>query len=141
MKLIGSKTEWTNFGATQPGIFPAGTDGSTRDLIVYENVAAMIDPDGRSVGATFLRNNLSKRSVAIDLKSAEGREIFADLAGRFDVVAENFKPGTMDRMGLGYEALSARYPSLVFVSISGFGNTVETPYREWPAYAAIVVML
>ncbi|MFM8972292.1 MAG: CaiB/BaiF CoA transferase family protein [Actinomycetota bacterium] len=99
---------------------------------------AMTDPAGRSVGATFLRNNLSKRSVAIDLKSAEGRELFVELAGRFDVVAENFKPGTMDRMGIGYDALAARYPRLVFVSISGFGNTVETPYREWPAYAAIV---
>lgn len=99
---------------------------------------AMLDPQGRSVGATFLRNNLSKRSVAIDLKSPEGRDLFVDLAGRFDVVAENFKPGTMDRMGLGYDALAARFPRLVYVSISGFGNTVETPYREWPAYAAIV---
>jgi len=99
---------------------------------------AMLDPGGRAVGATFLRNNLSKRSVAIDLKSPEGRELFIELAGRFDIVAENFKPGTMDRMGLGYDALAARYPRLVYVSISGFGNTVETPYREWPAYAAIV---
>jgi len=99
---------------------------------------AMLDPQGRSVGATFLRNNLSKRSVAIDLKSPEGRDLFVDLAGRFDVVAENFKPGTMGRMGLGYDALAARFPRLVYVSISGFGNTVETPYREWPAYAAIV---
>ena len=55
---------------------------------------------------------------------------------KFDVVAENFKPGTMDRMGLGYDAIAA--PRAVYVSISGFGNTVETPYRDWPAYASIV---
>ena len=64
----------------------------------------MTDPEGRRVGATFLRNNLSKRSVGLDLKHAEGRELFLRLAPRFDVVCENFKAGTMDRLGLGYEA-------------------------------------
>jgi crotonobetainyl-CoA:carnitine CoA-transferase CaiB-like acyl-CoA transferase len=54
------------------------------------------------------------------------------------VIAENFKPGTMDRMGLGYEEIAARHPRAIYVSISGFGNTVETPYRDWPAYASIV---
>src|SRR4051812_24046854 len=63
---------------------------------------AMIDPEGRKVGATYLRNNFGKRSLGIDLKSREGRDLFLTLAGRFDVVAENFKAGTMDRMGLGY---------------------------------------
>jgi formyl-CoA transferase len=99
---------------------------------------AMLDPDGREVGATFLRNNFNKRSVGIDLKSPEGRDLFLALAPRFDVVAENFKPGTMDRMGLGYDAVAAIAPRAIYVSISGFGNTVETPYRDWPAYASIV---
>jgi formyl-CoA transferase len=99
---------------------------------------AMIDPQGRAIGSTFLRNNLDKRSVGIDLKAPEGRELFLDLAANFDVVAENFKPGTMDRMRLGYADLAERYPRLVYVSISGFGNSVPTPYREWPAYASIV---
>ena len=99
---------------------------------------AMIDPAGRKVGATYLRNNLNKRSLGIDLKSPEGRELFLALAGRFDVVAENFKAGTMDRMGLGYEAISAVHPRVVYVSISGFGNAADTPYRDWPAYASIV---
>jgi len=99
---------------------------------------AMVDPAGRSVGATYLRNNLNKRSLGIDLKSPEGRELFLALAGRFDVVAENFKAGTMDRMGLGYEAISAVHPRVVYVSISGFGNAADTPYRDWPAYASIV---
>jgi crotonobetainyl-CoA:carnitine CoA-transferase CaiB-like acyl-CoA transferase len=99
---------------------------------------AMVDPEGRRVGATYLRNNFNKRSVGIDLKAAEGRELFLALVPRFDVVAENFKPGTMDRMGLGYDAVSALDPRAIYVSISGFGNTVETPYRDWPAYASIV---
>jgi len=99
---------------------------------------AMIDPDGRKVGATYLRNNFGKRSVGIDLKAPEGRELFLSLVPHFDVVAENFKPGTMDRMHLGYADIAKVHPRAVYVSISGFGNTVETPYRDWPAYASIV---
>ena len=71
---------------------------------------AMVDPDGRSVGATYLRNNLDKRSVGLDLKSPEGRDLFIRLAGRFDIVAENFKAGTMERMGLGYDDIAAVHP-------------------------------
>jgi crotonobetainyl-CoA:carnitine CoA-transferase CaiB-like acyl-CoA transferase len=99
---------------------------------------AMLDPEGRKVGATYLRNNFGKRSVGIDLKSLEGRELFLALVPHFDVIAENFKPGTMDRMGLGYADIAKHHPRAVYVSISGFGNTVETPYRDWPAYASIV---
>jgi crotonobetainyl-CoA:carnitine CoA-transferase CaiB-like acyl-CoA transferase len=99
---------------------------------------AMADPDGRSVGATYLRNNLNKRSIGLDLRSPEGRDVFLALAPRFDVVAENFKPGTMDRMGLGYADVAAVHPAGVYVSISGFGNTGGSPYREWPAYASVV---
>jgi crotonobetainyl-CoA:carnitine CoA-transferase CaiB-like acyl-CoA transferase len=99
---------------------------------------AMLDPQGRKVGATYLRNNFNKRSIGIDLKAPEGRELFLALVPRFDVIAENFKPGTMDRMGLGYDAIAARHPGAIYVSISGFGNTVDTPYRDWPAYASIV---
>jgi formyl-CoA transferase len=103
---------------------------------------AMLDPEGRAVGATFLRNHLGKRSVGIDLKAPEGRELFLALAGRVDVVAENFKAGTMDRLGLGWADVSAVHPQVVYVSISGFGNGFdgrgESPYRDWPAYASIV---
>jgi formyl-CoA transferase len=99
---------------------------------------AMTDPHGRDVGATFLRNNLDKRSVGIDLKAPQGRELFLRLAANFDVIAENFKPGTMDRMQLGYADIAAVLPRAIYLSISGFGNTADTPYRSWPAYAAIV---
>lgn len=104
---------------------------------------AMTDPAGRPVGATFLRNNLGKRSVGIDLKAPEGRALFLDLVPHFDVVAENFKAGTMDRLGLSYEEVAERHPGVVYVSVSGFGNrpTADgevSPYRDWPAYASVV---
>jgi crotonobetainyl-CoA:carnitine CoA-transferase CaiB-like acyl-CoA transferase len=98
---------------------------------------AMHDPDGRDVGATFLRNNLGKRSVAIDLKSPAGRDLFLRLVPRFDVVAENFKAGTMARLALGYDTIAAVHPPTIYVSVSGFG-TGESPYSQWPAYASIV---
>ncbi len=98
---------------------------------------SMRDPDGRVVGATFLRNNLGKRSLAIDLKSDRGRDLFLQLVPRFDVVAENFKAGTMDRFGLGYDTLAARHPAVIYLSLSGFGAS-GSPYSSWPAYAPIV---
>lgn len=99
---------------------------------------AMTDPDGRSVGATYLRNNLNKRSIGLDLRSPEGRDLFLALAPKFDIVAENFKAGTMDRLGLGYEDVAKVHPRGIYVSLSGFGNTGDSPYREWPAYASVV---
>ena len=97
----------------------------------------MAAPDGSRIGSTFLRNNLDKTSVGLDLKHPRGREIFLELAGGFDVVAENFKAGTMDRLGLGYDAVSARWPQLIYVSVSGFGRADGSPYSAWPAYASV----
>jgi crotonobetainyl-CoA:carnitine CoA-transferase CaiB-like acyl-CoA transferase len=99
---------------------------------------AMTDPEGRSVGATFLRNNLNKRSVCIDLKTPAGRDLVLALAPRFDIVAENNRPGAMERLGLSYADIAAVHPACIYVSVSGFGNTVESPYRDWPAFASIV---
>jgi crotonobetainyl-CoA:carnitine CoA-transferase CaiB-like acyl-CoA transferase len=99
---------------------------------------AIEDPDGRNVGATFLRNNLGKRSICIDLKQTAGRDLVLRLAPGFDVVAENSKAGAMDRLGLGYADISAVHPGVVYLSVSGFGNTVESPYSDWPAFAPIV---
>lgn len=98
---------------------------------------SITDPDGRTVGATFLRNNLGKRSICVDLKSPEGKQLILDLAPRFDIVAENFKGGALGRMGLGYDEIAAVHPAVVYLSVSGFGNTVATPYDGWPAYAAV----
>ncbi|HEV8296410.1 MAG TPA: CoA transferase, partial [Acidimicrobiales bacterium] len=96
----------------------------------------MLDPQGRFVGATFLRNNLSKRSVTVNLKSDKGRELVLALAPKFDVFAENFKAGALERMGLGYDAVAAVHPSVIYASVSGFGNS-GSPYADWPAYASI----
>jgi formyl-CoA transferase len=102
------------------------------------SLPAMTDPEGRSVGATFLRNNLNKRSVCIDLKAPEGRDLVLRLAPHFDVVAENSKAGAMNRLGLGYEDIAAVHPGVIYLSVSGFGNTTSGPYDSWPAFAPIV---
>ena len=95
------------------------------------------DPDGRRVGATFLRSNLGKRSIGVNTKTDEGRDLVLDLIGKFDVFAENFKPGALDRMGLGYEAVHDRWPTVVYASLSGFGHS-DGPFRTNPAYASVV---
>ncbi|MCB0976235.1 MAG: CoA transferase [Acidimicrobiales bacterium] len=100
------------------------------------SLPAMTDPEGRKVGATFLRNNLGKRSICIDLKSDEGRQLVLDLAPRFDIVAENSKAGAMDRLGLGWDAIHAASPRTIYLSVSGFGGS-GSPYDRWPAYAPI----
>ena len=102
------------------------------------SLPAMTDPEGRRVGATFLRNNLGKSSVCIDLKNPRGRELVLEMAPRFDVIAENSKAGSMARLGLGYSDIAAVHPAGIYVSVSGFGNTVPTPYGDWPAFAPIV---
>ena len=99
---------------------------------------AMTDPDGRQIGATFLRNNLNKRSVSIDLRNPRGRQLVLDMAPHFDVIAENSKAGSLGRLGLAYDDIAAVHPSCIYVSISGFGNTTPTPYGSWPAFAPIV---
>jgi len=96
------------------------------------------DPTGRHIGATFLRNNLNKRSVGIDLKSPSGVDLFLRLAPRFDIVCENFKAGTADRIGIGFEAVKSVHPAVVYLSVSGFGQDPASPYVHRAAYAAIV---
>ena len=80
---------------------------------------------------TYLFLNTSKRSVVLDLKTDEGRETVLRLAAGADAVVENFKPGTIDRLGLGYEALREVNPRIVLTSISNFGQ--DGPYRDYQA--------
>jgi formyl-CoA transferase len=87
-------------------------------------------PGGES--AYFLCINRNKRSITIDLKSPRGREVVRDLARRCDALVENFKTGTLDEMGIGYDALRAVNPGLVYCSITGFGTT--GPYADLPGY-------
>lgn len=90
--------------------------------------------EGRS--AYFLSLNRGKESVALDLQDAADRAFFERLLGRADVLVENFRPGVMDRLGYGADALRARFPRLVAASVSGFGQT--GPLAERPAYDLVV---
>ena len=89
--------------------------------------------DGES--AYFLSVNRNKESVALDFKTTEGRRILDQLIARADVLVENFRPGTLAAHGLGFAELHARDPRLIYVSISGFGQT--GPRREEAGYDAI----
>jgi formyl-CoA transferase len=88
------------------------------------------------MGTSFLAQNANKKSVTLNLKEAEGRDIFKKLAKTADVVVENFRPGVMDRLGVGYEVLSKENPRLVFCAISGFGQTGPDALK--PAYDQII---
>ena len=85
--------------------------------------------------AYFLAVNRNKRSLAVDLKSPQGRALVRQLALKSDVVVENFRPGTAARLGLGYEELSRENPGLIYASISGYGQTGPDSLR--PGYDAI----
>lgn len=77
----------------------------------------------------------NKKSVTVNLKAPEGQAIVRDLAAKADIVVENFRPGTMEKWGLGYDVLSAANPGLVMVRLSGFGQT--GPYKDRPGFGAI----
>jgi len=93
-------------------------------------------PHHKGLGAFFSQYNRSKRSIAVDLKTEEGREIARELALRADVLIENFRPGVAERLGLGYEELTALNPSLVYLAVKGFGE--DGPYRDQPAYDMVI---
>ncbi len=88
------------------------------------------------MGTSFLAQNSNKKSVSLNTKSPEGKEIFKRLAREADVVIENFRPGVMDRLGLGWSVLKEINPKLVYCAISGFGQT--GPDADKPAYDQII---
>ena len=99
--------------------------------------------DGRAIGPHlngkslyFSSVNWDKQSIALDLKSEADRGVFHELLADADVLVENFRPGTMDRLGLGWETLRARFPRLVYGALSGFGQTGPLSHR--PAYDMVV---
>jgi crotonobetainyl-CoA:carnitine CoA-transferase CaiB-like acyl-CoA transferase len=96
----------------------------------------MMGPFRGALGAVFSQVNRNKRSVTVDLKKPEGLEVAQRLAKRADIVIENFRPGVMERLGIGYETLAAANPGLVYVAISGFGP--EGPYSTLPAYDTVI---
>ena len=86
--------------------------------------------------AYFVSVNRGKESIALDLKSPAGREIFERLLDKADALVENFRPGTMEKLGYGWDSLHPRYPRLVYAAASGFGHT--GPYSRYPAYDMVV---
>lgn len=93
-------------------------------------------PERAGLNGFFTQHNRNKRSIVLNLKTEQGREIAQQLARTADVVIENFRPGVADRLGIGYEQLSQHNPGLVYVSISGFGP--DGPYAGQPVYDLVI---
>lgn len=90
----------------------------------------------KKMGVSFLAQNAGKRSIEINLKSVRGKDLFRELVKTSDVVVENFRPGVMDRLGVGFDVLKEDNPKLIYCAISGFGQ--DGPLRDLPAYDQIV---
>ena len=115
-----------DFGAEVIKVERPGTGDDTR---------AWGPPFVEGESAYYLSINRNKRSITVDLGQEQGREIIYSLARACDVAIENFRPGTADRIGVGYERLRQENPRLVYCSISGFGQ--DGPYRDRPGYDAL----
>jgi CoA:oxalate CoA-transferase len=102
----------------------------------YGDVARTTGPFLNRESVYFFSINRGKKSIMLDLKKQEGKDLFLQLVDEVDVVMENFTPGSMDRLGLGYEALSARNPRIIYAATSGFGQT--GPDRSRPALDVVV---
>jgi CoA:oxalate CoA-transferase len=98
--------------------------------------ARQYGPFKNGKSAYFMSVNRGKESIALDLKSPAGRDIFERLLDKADALVENFRPGTMEKLGYGWESLHHRYPSLIYAAASGFGHS--GPYSHYPAYDMVV---
>ncbi|MCB2061357.1 MAG: CoA transferase [Novosphingobium sp.] len=115
-----------DLGAEVVKIEPPGTGDETRTFPPMR--------DGES--HYYLAVNRGKKSIVIDLKSEDGVALAKDLAAKSDIVIENYRPGVMDRLGLGYEALSAVNPKLIYCAISGYGQ--NGPLRDRPSFDIVL---
>ena len=98
--------------------------------------ARQYGPFKNGKSAYFISVNRGKESIALDLKSADGRETFERLLDKADALVENFRPGTMEKLGYDWDTLHPRYPRLVYAAASGFGHS--GPYSHYPAYDMVV---
>ena len=115
-----------DLGAEVWKVEPPGTGDDTR----------LFPPFREDVSHYFLSVNRGKKSIVIDLKTEAGVALAKDLAAKCDILIENYRPGVMDRLGLGYEALSAINPRLIYCAISGFGMT--GPLRDRPSFDIVL---
>jgi crotonobetainyl-CoA:carnitine CoA-transferase CaiB-like acyl-CoA transferase len=100
------------------------------------DISRMSGQERGGITAMFAVLNRNKRSIALNLSEAEGREILFDLVRDADVIVQNYRPGTMDRMGIGYAVLCKINPDLIFASISGFGD--DGPYANRRVYDPVI---
>ncbi|HON00711.1 MAG TPA: CoA transferase, partial [Acidobacteriota bacterium] len=107
-----------------------------RDGDLARKLGASPELNRRLLGTSFLAQNANKKSVTINLKDERGKDIFRRLVPTADVLVENFRPGVMNRLGLGYESLKELNPRLIYCAISGFGQT--GPDADRPAYDQII---
>ena len=121
----------SDLGADTIKIEPPGEGESTRRIL-----AADPDYSREGLGAYYLTVNRRKRSVCIDLKSAQGIEVFMDLVRKADVVFDNFSVGVMQRLGIGHDALAEVNPRIITCSVTGFGET--GPDNALPAFDQVV---
>ncbi len=99
-------------------------------------IGPFIESGGERESAYFLSLNRGKQSIALDLKDDADRAIFEPLLARADVLVENFRPGTMEKLGYGWDVLHERHPRLIYAAASGFGHS--GPYSRRPAYDLVV---
>lgn len=92
----------------------------------------MVEAGGKQSSAFYAQYNRNKQGVALDLRSESGKSVFKKLVRKADILVENFRPGVMDKLGLGYDVLKAENPRLVYTAISGFGRT--GPHSNRPGY-------
>ena len=90
------------------------------------------EKEPKDYSPSFCRLNRNKKSLTLNLKSSEGKEIFLRLARGADVIVENLRPGVVDRLGIGYQNIKKINPRIIYCSISAFGQ--DGPYRERPGY-------
>ncbi|MBO6510902.1 MAG: CoA transferase [Roseibium sp.] len=100
------------------------------------NLGADPELNRKGMGVSFLAQNAGKKSVTVNLKHPDGKALFLKLIKTADVLVENFRPGIMDRLGVGYETLQQHNPKLIYCAISGFGQ--EGPWVHRPAYDQII---
>jgi len=103
-------------------------------------IMPIIERDGKQMSGLFATLNRNRKGIVINLKTEEGKIIFKNLVATMDVLLENFSPGTMDRLGLGYDTLRKINPNLIYVAISGYGQLepYTGPYTKWGANNAAI---
>ena len=127
-----------DLGANVIKVEPPHGDGARPSPPLPPDYANVSSPEkaGVDYGGYFASINRNKRGIVLDLKNPADKEKLLTLCEQADAIVENMRAGVMDKLGVGYDVISARNPKIVYGAIRGFGDprTGESPYAEWPAY-------